>query len=47
MLESERELLLDDLSQSKSTLRQTLVDAKITAVDAEIDYLVEKKAEYE
>ena len=47
MLESERELLVDDQARAKSPIRQLLLNAKIKSVNAEIDFLIEKKKEFE
>jgi len=47
MLESERTLLTDELARAKMSLRQTLIDAKLKSIDAEIDYLRDRKQEYE
>jgi len=46
-LQTQRELLMDDQARAKSSIRQLLLNAKIKSVDAEIDYLVEKKGEFE
>jgi len=47
MLESERTLLTDELARAKMPLRQTLIDAKLKSIDAEIDYLRDRKQKYE
>ena len=46
-LQTQRELLVDDQARAKSSIRRLLLNAKIKSVDAEIDFLIEKKKEFE